>query len=476
MNLEKLNNFISDICESYSLETPAVTSNNSPEEKAFEMLNIVSSNLKRIKYPRDEDKRNLLNKNIKKIENKKIKLRFSMLGSSIWRFLKNPLNLNSKDTVVPIKLEFPLEPSKHNPETDSETSSETYDLSLSPSIKSEDIDFSFENEPEITPHSSPKQEKSAQYSKISRIIKQSEKEGISTFDFEKTEDPLFLVSSLKKKTPPTNVLVKKATNEISEIEYEYLDSNEFRLPTFAEEDFLLEDALNYKSLDKVSIREHLRIATKQGDPSATRVYAMMLYHGEGGKKNKKEALKYFKIAADLGDPPAQRIYAMICQKNPKKNALIKYFKYFKEAAKQNDSIAQIAHAIISYHVLNEPADKIEARKYFKEAADKGNHTAQRIYAMMCYYGEGGNNDMTEALKYLGLAANGKNGDRLAQRKLGMILYNGEHGVTKNHKEARKHFVNAKVQGDHPSAGMLKKLPIQIDKKFWNIDFKNDSEF
>ena len=88
-----------------------------------------------------------------------------------------------------------------------------------------------------------------------------------------------------------------------------------------------------------------------------------------------------------------------------------------------------------------------ASKFLLKAAEEGNATAQYEVGQMFENGTtaGIEQNVKEARKFYRLAS--RQGNPLAYRALGMMYFQGIHGVSKNYKVAAKHFKEGANLGD-----------------------------
>lgn len=104
----------------------------------------------------------------------------------------------------------------------------------------------------------------------------------------------------------------------------------------------------------------------------------------------------------------------------------KAFDLIKEAADENDPIAQYNMGIYHLNGLAVKKDTTEALKYIEKSAIQGLHFAQYKLAFLYYYG--GNTikrDVSKGIEWLTLASN--QGMPEAQYELSKIYYHGESG-------------------------------------------------
>ena len=102
------------------------------------------------------------------------------------------------------------------------------------------------------------------------------------------------------------------------------------------------------------------------------------------------------------------------------------FDLYKEAADENDPIAQYNMGICHLNGFVVKKDTTEALKYIEKSAIQGLHFAQYKLAFLYYYG--GNTikrDVSKGIEWLTLASN--QGMPEAQYELSKIYYHGESG-------------------------------------------------
>lgn len=117
--------------------------------------------------------------------------------------------------------------------------------------------------------------------------------------------------------------------------------------------------------DPVESRNWARRAAEGGDARAMQFYAMQLYEGEGGAKNRPEALSWFKKSAQAGRVDSQYNVAKIYEKGDEGVApnAAEAFKWYMIAARRGDQQALAAVQRLT------PVTSAETRRQARAAAD-----------------------------------------------------------------------------------------------------------
>ena len=118
---------------------------------------------------------------------------------------------------------------------------------------------------------------------------------------------------------------------------------------------------------------------QQGDIKSQVELGFMYHEGKGGKKDFKEAAKWWKMAADKNDPAALShmgtIYALgEGVKKDYKQAI----NYFQKAAKLGNSEALYNLGVFYANGYGVKKDSNQAVKFYTQAANKGNVAAHII--------------------------------------------------------------------------------------------------
>jgi TPR repeat protein len=119
-------------------------------------------------------------------------------------------------------------------------------------------------------------------------------------------------------------------------------------------------------------------------------------------------------------------------------------RWYKEAAKQGNSLAQNNLGWMYQNGLGLTQDYVEAVRWYRKAAERGNAEAQNNLGYMYQYGLGVLHDYAEALRWYTKAA--EQGNAEAQYRLGWMYQNGW-GVAKDYEEAVKRYKYAAKQGN-----------------------------
>lgn len=161
------------------------------------------------------------------------------------------------------------------------------------------------------------------------------------------------------------------------------------------------------------------------------------------------AIKYLAAAADGGQVEAQHQLGMAYAfgSNGVRRSVPKARKYLEASCKGGYDQAMVDYANMCFEGQALPRDMATAAKWFLEAAKHYNGMAQ--YAIGCMYGNGYyfEQDNAEAAKWFQEAAEG--GEPNAQYALACFYYEGR-GVEKDHKKAVGWFNESAEQG-HPGA-------------------------
>ncbi|MBA3813808.1 MAG: sel1 repeat family protein [Alphaproteobacteria bacterium] len=193
----------------------------------------------------------------------------------------------------------------------------------------------------------------------------------------------------------------------------------------------------YNELHKQILTDYQKIAD-QGDKEAQYNYALMLYKGEGGEIDLRQARDYFKKAAERGHEAAYGYYALMLQEGEGGvQDLCQAREYFRISAEHGATAAQCAYAMMLYKGKGGAKDLKNAREYYKEAADKGNAYAQNEYAIMLHKGEGGEKNIAQASKYYRKSI--KQGYEDAPLNYSTLLFEKENVSKKDFEKAAKTF-------------------------------------
>ena len=165
--------------------------------------------------------------------------------------------------------------------------------------------------------------------------------------------------------------------------------------------------------------------------------------------NESRAVKYLTAAADGGQVEAQHQLGMAYAfgSNGLRRSVPKARKYLEASCKGGYDQAMVDYANLCFEGQALPRDMATAAKWFLEAAKHYNGIAQ--YAIGCMYGNGYyfEQDNAEAAKWFQEAAEG--GEPNAQYALACFYYEGR-GIEKDHKKAVAWFQESAEQG-HPGA-------------------------
>ena len=165
--------------------------------------------------------------------------------------------------------------------------------------------------------------------------------------------------------------------------------------------------------------------------------------------NESRALKYLTAAADGGQIEAQHQLGMAYAfgSNGVRRSVPKARKYLEASCKGGYDQAMVDYANLCFEGQALPRDMATAAKWFLEAAKHYNGIAQ--YAIGCMYGNGYyfEQDNAEAAKWFQEAAEG--GEPNAQYALACFYYEGR-GIEKDLKKATAWFQESAEQG-HPGA-------------------------
>ncbi len=161
--------------------------------------------------------------------------------------------------------------------------------------------------------------------------------------------------------------------------------------------------------DKEKSLHYCKLAADSGHIEAIKVYANMLYNGDGIEQNKAMAAEYYKEAAEREDIPSMRLYADMLYNGDgieqNKAMAAEYYKKIFETPKKNDTHekliidTKVVYANILYNGDGINQDKVKAAEYYKEASEELNGFACFLYANMLYSGDGIEQNKAEAAKY-----------------------------------------------------------------------------
>ena len=124
----------------------------------------------------------------------------------------------------------------------------------------------------------------------------------------------------------------------------------------------------------------------------------------------------------------------------------KAFELYKEAANENDPIAQYNMGICHLNGFVVKKDTIKGLRFLEKSAMQGTPHAQVMLGYLYYYG--GNTikrDVKKGIEWLTLVSD--QGEPAAQYKLSMIYYNGESGeIAPDYNKAKELCRKAAEQG------------------------------
>lgn len=163
------------------------------------------------------------------------------------------------------------------------------------------------------------------------------------------------------------------------------------------------------------------------DDQATRLKMMgyKYYTGKGSPVNYARALRFYRQSALLGDAEAQYVYGGMLYKgqggDPDQREA---FKWLLNAAEQGQYSPESMHIIGSMYLRGEgvPQNYLEAKKWLQPAADNDIVPALNDLAYMYYQGMGGEQDFSKALDLYKKAA--MLGDSQAQANVGIMHATG----------------------------------------------------
>jgi TPR repeat protein len=151
-----------------------------------------------------------------------------------------------------------------------------------------------------------------------------------------------------------------------------------------------------------------RKGAEAGDPRAQVLLGQMLLKGIGGKKDAKEAARWFRAAAEKGNATAQRELGGCyfggdgVAKDPKEAAI-----WYRKAAEQKDAPAQLMLALLLLGGDGVAADEPQAAGWARTAAEGGFPPAQMLLAGLYRQGVGVQPDVVQAYVWMSLAASAK---------------------------------------------------------------------
>ncbi len=153
-------------------------------------------------------------------------------------------------------------------------------------------------------------------------------------------------------------------------------------------------------------------AIDKGDAEAMYNYSVQLSNPTDRKDiitDKEKSLHYCKLAADSGHIEAIKVYANMLYNGDgieqNKAMAAEYYKKIFETPKKNDTHekliidTKVVYANILYNGDGINQDKVKAAEYYKEASEELNGFACFLYANMLYSGDGIEQNKAEAAKY-----------------------------------------------------------------------------
>lgn len=218
------------------------------------------------------------------------------------------------------------------------------------------------------------------------------------------------------------------------------------------------------------------LISQSGQNAVADYYLGRLYlYGYGQLKNTTVAMRYFNQAAEKGYLPAIQLlakYTLLNDKDPEGS-----IKWFKKAAAEGDVSAQMFMAASYMYGVGVKQNPDVARKYYIDAAKQGNSIAQ--FALAEYFIDSRHSANTQlGLIWLGKSAAA--GNLNAMTKLGLLYIEGNkvdqdvaRGVDLLNKAAARHYAPAMIGlGEAAQAADDYKLAIEWFNKALQLKDKN----
>lgn len=153
---------------------------------------------------------------------------------------------------------------------------------------------------------------------------------------------------------------------------------------------------------------YFKLAADQGHSKSQHIIGTMYFNGDGVKRDKTEAERYYQLAAVQGEPNAlhnlglSRLQEALESKDDSVMQLAA--DYIIRAADMGHKIAQNDAGGCYVRGTGVAVDKQKALAYFKQSAEQGWLSAQYNVGSMFYHGDGVPQDLDEALRHYKMAA------------------------------------------------------------------------
>ncbi len=199
-------------------------------------------------------------------------------------------------------------------------------------------------------------------------------------------------------------------------------------------------------------------AIDKGDTEAMYNYSVQLSNPTGRTDiitNKEKSLHYCKLAADSGHIEAIKVYAnMLYNGNGINQDKVKAAEYYKEASEELNGFACFLYANMLYSGDGIEQNKAEAAKYYKETIKILNEDTQEYITAYLNYCDilftmDEEENINEAIFNYKLLAD--KGNVEAIKKYADILFTGNNGSPKNEKEALKYYKKLADKTDNVEA-------------------------
>ncbi len=198
-------------------------------------------------------------------------------------------------------------------------------------------------------------------------------------------------------------------------------------------------------------------ASENGRELSRVSYAVMLYEGEGVRRNRKKADKLFQEILQYGEPQTKEALAMRFLENPGYEDKIELAIRTLEETAQDLSSSCVVLGLCYYSGKHVRRDNKRAAEYFGKATAEGEPVGAINFAHCCLVGNGVKRNLVVAEYFLRLAAS--LGDPVAAFQLAEVYARGE--ITPQNWRCAFEWYKTAVQGDNNDA------LVKLAECYWN---------
>lgn len=224
----------------------------------------------------------------------------------------------------------------------------------------------------------------------------------------------------------------------------------------------------YLAHDFQRAMERLKPLAEIGNARAQSYLGAMYRDGNGTKRNRTEAIKWFRLSAEQGDTYSQEQLAYLYEtgtgtaRDEKEAA-----DWYGKAADQGNAYSQTRLAAMYRDGRGVPQDFAIAFDLFSKAAEQGSTYAQTGLGLLHIKGEGVPQDLAKGISLLRKAADQNDG--WAQYNLGWAYESGT-GVPKDTQQAINWYSKASARGNEQAGAHLYELT--RGRSFWGTLFSH----